>query len=72
MALDDCTLCLLKADPRWQLMTESGEVYPLCDGCAPWRDEQKAVADRCRASGKPSMESYRRFGVNEPRERARG
>jgi hypothetical protein len=64
--LDDCTLCANKADPRCQLMTRNGDVYALCDGCAPERGEETAVADKCRASGKPPLQSYRRFGANEP------
>jgi hypothetical protein len=69
-ALDDCVLCPNKADPRWQLMTRDGDVYALCDGCAPWSGEETAVSDKCRASGKPPLQSYGRFGINEPKEKA--
>lgn len=64
--LDDCVLCPNKADPRWQLMTKEGDVYALCDGCAPWKGEEADVAAKCRASGKAPLERARRFGMNEP------
>jgi len=64
--LDDCTLCRAKADPRFHLMTKDGDVYALCDGCAPFKGEEAEVADKCRASGKPPLERYRPFGFNEP------
>jgi hypothetical protein len=64
--MDDCTLCSNKADPRTQLMTRDGDVYPLCDGCAPYRGEEADVAEKCRATGKPPMNVWRRFGYTEP------
>lgn len=66
--MNDCTLCPSKADPRFQLMTKDGDVFALCDGCAPWPGEEKVAADKCRASGKPPLEQHNRFGLNEPRD----
>ena len=64
--LPKCTLCDDYSDPRHSLQTRDGDVYPLCDGCAPSSGQASAVADKCRATGKSPSERRPVFGHNEP------
>lgn len=77
MSLADCTLCPNKEDPRFGLLTQEGDFYPLCDGCSPAGDppeKVRAVADRCRALGAPfgNSQVIPRFGVDEAAEQSGG